>query len=134
MMPTVLPATSPAMMPIVIASVNAAPSPPPTTVTPDAKNAKIGTATPAESGRQRCSKCSASPGPGPSRRRTTGTAKPSSTPATVACTPDSCTSTHVRAASGSSSHHDRTRRWTRTVNAPSGSSASSSGTNASWSV
>ena len=43
----------------------AAPSPPaPPIVTPAAKNANTGTATPADSGRKRCSKCSASPGPG----------------------------------------------------------------------
>ena len=45
----------------------------------------------------------------------------------MACTPDSCTSTHVAAASGSSSHQDRTRRWTSSANSASGTSASASG-------
>ena len=59
--------------------------------------------------------------------RITGTANPSRTPATVAWIPEACTSAHVVAARGSSSHHDRTRRCTSTVNAAKGSSASSSG-------
>ena len=61
--------------------------------TPAAKNANTGTAMPAEMGRMRCSKCPANPGPasGPpaASERMTGTVKPSSTPATVACTSDS---------------------------------------------
>ena len=60
------------------------------------------------------------PGHPRGRLRTTGTAKPSRTPATVACTPEACTSVHVAAASGSSSHHERTRRCTSTVNTASG--------------
>jgi hypothetical protein len=56
----------------------------------------------------------------------TGTVKASRTPATVACTPEACTSAQVTTASGSSSHHDRTRRCTRTANTPSGSRAASS--------
>ena len=116
-------------MPSVMESVRLAPNRSvPTTVTPAAKKANTGTATPAESGRKRCSKCSASPGPGPGLRRITGTVNPSSTPATVACTPDSCTSTHVAAASGNSNHQDRTRRCTSSANSASGSNASASGT------
>ena len=64
-------------------------------------------------------------------RRITGTVNPSSTPATVACTPDSWTSTQVAAASGSSSHQDRTRRCTSSANSASGSNASASGTGCS---
>ena len=37
----------------------------PVSETPAAKKANTGTANPADSGRHRCSKCSASPGPGP---------------------------------------------------------------------
>jgi NhaA family Na+:H+ antiporter len=58
--------------------------------------------------------------------RSTGTVKPSSTPATVACTPDSCTRTQVTAASGNSSHQERTRRCTAQPNSPRGTSAASS--------
>ena len=71
--------------------------------------------------------------PGPGVRaaggllRRTGTAKPSSTPATVACTPEACTNAQVAAARGSSSHQDRIRRCTATVNAANGISAASSG-------
>ncbi len=103
--PTGLPSTSPATMPSAIGSLrdSVRPESPPI-ATPAAKNAKIGTARLAERGRMRCSKCSASPGPasGPpaARERTTGTVKPSSTPATVAWMPDACTSPQVRAARG----------------------------------
>lgn len=131
-MPIGLPTTRPSMMPIATGSDSDDVRPPrPPIATPADMSAKIGTASPAEIGRNRCSKCSARPGPasGPpfARLRSTGTAKPSSTPATVACTPDACTSVQAAAASGSSSHHDRTRRCTSRVNAPSGSSAASSG-------
>jgi hypothetical protein len=120
------------MIPSVTESPRLAPSPPaPAIVPPAAKNAKTGTATPADSGRNRCSKCSASPGPGPGERRMTGTVNPSRTPATVACTPDSWTSTQEATASGSNSHHERTRRCTSTANSPSGTSASASGPHAS---
>ena len=133
--PIVLPATSPATIPSVIGSASAAPMPPESTMdTPAAKKAKTGTAKPAEIGRNRCSKYSARPGPGPSARRITGTANPSSTPATVACTPDACISAQVTAASGSSNHQERIRRWTRTVNTANGISISASGTQDSSSV
>jgi hypothetical protein len=119
-------------MPIATRSVSEVTSPArPPTVTPAESNANTGTATPADTGRKRCSKCSASPGPAswtPARRAgSTGTAKPSSTPATVAGTPEACTSVQVAAASGSSSGQERTRRCTSTVNADSGSNAASSG-------
>ena len=116
-------------MPSVTESVRLTPSPSaPTTVTPAAKKANTGTAT---AGRQRPEPVLEVLGqPGPGDRRcggSTGTVNPSSTPATVACTPDACTSTQVAAASGSSSHHDRTRRCTSSANSASGTSASSSG-------
>ena len=47
--------------------------------------------------------------------------------ATVACTPEACTSAHVAAARGSSSHQERTRRCTSTANSPSGTRAAASG-------
>ena len=47
-MPTALPSTSPAMTPIVTASVSVSVMLVPTTVTPVEKNAKTGTAKPAE--------------------------------------------------------------------------------------
>ncbi len=132
MMPTVFPTTSPAMMPSATLSVSDAPSPDrPPTVTPAEKKAKTGTANPAERGRMRCSKCSAMPGPasGPPAAwlRTTGTVKASRTPATVAWTPDSWTSTQVAAANGSSTHHERMRRCTARPNRPSGTSDSARG-------
>ena len=86
---------------------------------------------PADSGRRRCSKCSASPGPacGPpaAALRITGTVNPSSTPATVAWMPDAWTNAQVSEARGRSSHQERTRRCTSTRTAPSGISASSEG-------
>ena len=107
--PAVLPTTRPRTTPTVTGSVRlTSAAPGPAIETPAAKNANTGTATPADIGRKRCSKCSASPGPGPWARRITGTVNPSSTPATVACTPDSWTSTQAATASGSSSHQDRT--------------------------
>ena len=48
------------------------------------------------------------------RARLTGTARPSSTPATVAWMPEACTSAQVASASGSRSHQDVIRRCTRT--------------------
>ena len=56
--------------------------------------------------------------------RRTGTVKASSTPATVAWTPDAWTSVQATSASGSSSQPDRMRRWTRTPNSAIGTSAS----------
>ena len=88
-MPTGFPATRATTMPIAIGSVRAfvSPSAPPM-LTPAEKNANTGTAKPAEIGRMRCSSVWARPGPAagppPFRLRSTGTAKPSSTPATVA--------------------------------------------------
>ena len=128
----VFPMTRPATMPTATGSVSAVVRPlSPPMVTPAAKNANTGTANPAEIGRNRCSKCSASPGPasGPPAAllRSTGTAKPSSTPATVACTPEAWTRAQVANANGSNSHQDLTRRCTSTVNTASGTSASSSG-------
>src|SRR5665647_1684524 len=95
--PTGLPTTSPTRMPIATGSCSALLSPlTPPTVTPAAKNANTGTATDADSGRHRCSKCSASPGPSPADGRTTGMANPSRMPATVACTPEAWASIHGR--------------------------------------
>jgi hypothetical protein len=112
------------MMPRVTGSPSAAPKPPASTIeTPAAKNANTGTANPADSGRKRCSKCSARPGPGPSARRITGTVKPSSTPATVACTPDSVHEHPGRRGQRQSSHQERTRRCTSTANSASGTTA-----------
>ena len=74
-------------------------------MTPAENKANTGTANPADTGRSRCSKCSASPGASGSFARgsgRTGTVKPSSTPATVACIPEACTRAQVAAASGSS--------------------------------
>ena len=138
-MPTGLPSTSPTTMPTATGSVSAVTRPlAPPIATPAENSAKIGTATPAERGRKRCSKCSARPGPasGPPARslRRTGTMKPSRTPATVACTPEACTSVHTAKASGSSNHHDRTRRCTRTAKIPSGAMATRSGTTCSSAV
>src|SRR6476620_5894916 len=99
------------MMPTAIGSVSAdcRPDQPPM-ATPAENNAKTGTATPAEMGRQRCSKCSAIPGRLSSFpltfRALTGTAKPSSTPATVACTPEACTNDQTANANGNSSHQE----------------------------
>ena len=73
----------------------------PPTVTPAAKNANTGHR---EARRQRPQEVLEVLG----RRRavpSTGTVKPSSTPATVACTPLACTSAQVATASGTSSHH-----------------------------
>ncbi len=101
----------------------------PPRATPAEKKAKTGTATPAEIGRMRCSKCSASPGPAPgpsaASLRTTGTVNASSTPATVACTPDSCINVQATAASGSSSHQERIRFCTRKPKIASGTNDSS---------
>ncbi len=134
--PIALPSTSPSITPIATGLPSAAVSPDqPPMVTPAAKKANTGTATPADSGRSRCSKCSASPGPasGPPAAwlRSTGTANPSSTPATVACTPEACTSPQVTTARGMSSHQDRMRRCTAQVNRPSGTSAPSRGSTCS---
>ncbi len=128
-MPTVLPTTRPAMMPTAMLSVSEAPSPDrPPTVTPAEREANTGTANPAEMGRKRYSKCSASPGPasGPPAAwlRTTGTVKANRTPATVAWIPDSCTSTQVRTASGSSNHQERTRFCTSNQKTANGINAS----------
>ncbi|SKT57215.1 Uncharacterised protein [Mycobacteroides abscessus subsp. abscessus] len=60
--------------------------------------------------------------------------KPSSTPATVACTPEACTSAQVATASGTSNHHSRRRRCTASANNPSGTRASPSGPQCSSSV
>ena len=128
--PIALPSTSPTAMPTATLSVidSVSPESPPT-ATPAEKKANTGTAMPAEIGRIRCSKCSASPGPasGPpaASLRTTGTVEASSTPATVACTPDSCMSTQVTAASGSSSHQERIRFCTSSPNSASGRKDSS---------
>ena len=56
----------------------------------------------------------------------TGTAKPSNTPATVACTPDACTNAQVANASGSNRYQWLMPRCTSSVNTASGSSASNS--------
>ena len=112
-MPTVLPTSRPVTMPRATGSLRDSTRPlNPPTVTPAAKKAKIGTATPALIGRTRCSRCSARPGPSASSRRSTGTVKPRSTPATVAWTPDSWTSTHATSASGSSRKPELIRFWT----------------------
>ena len=42
--------------------------------------------------------------------------KPSNTPATVACTPEACTSAQATMASGTSNHQDVTRLCTSRVN------------------
>ena len=91
-------------------------------------------AEPGREGRSRCSNRSASPEApsrpsGPGRGRT-GTVRANATPATVACTPDSCTNTQVARANGSSTRHPaRTRRFTSRANAPRGTSAKASGSN-----
>ena len=90
--PSVFPTTRPRTIPTVIGSRSASVNPfHPSMATPAEKNAKIGTATAADSGRTTCSRCSASPRPSRPSRRSTGTVKPRSTPATVACTPEACT-------------------------------------------
>ena len=104
-MPDRFPITSAASTPMATESlkVRLMPSQPPS-ATPAAKKAKTGTANPAGEGRNRCSKLLGQPGAGVGRRallRSTGTAKPSSTPATVACTPEACISTQVAMPSGS---------------------------------
>ena len=97
----------------------------PPMVTPAEKNAKTGTATPAEMGRKRCSKCSARPGPasGPpaaaAAQHRHGEAQQH--PGDGGVHPEAWTSAQVSAASGSSSHHERTRRCTSTMNTTSGS-------------
>ncbi|SLH90166.1 Uncharacterised protein [Mycobacteroides abscessus subsp. abscessus] len=126
-MPSALPATRPTTMPRVTRSVSESTSPSrPPIVTPAAKKAKTGTAKPAERGRMRCSNRSAAPWSLSSRPALarTGTVNPSSTPATVACTPDSCTSHQVSAASGSSTQNVCTPRCTATAKPASGSRAS----------
>ena len=73
----------------------------PPTATPAEKNAKTGMITPLDSGRKRCSRVGARPSRGSSSRMmrgfslSTGTMKPSSTPAIVAWMPDSYTSHQV---------------------------------------
>jgi hypothetical protein len=64
------------------------------------------------------SRRSPAPAPGPPAYwpRGTGTANSSSTPATVAWTPEACKRVQVPPARGSSSHQARTRRCTSTVN------------------
>ncbi len=122
------------MMPRATGSLSAETSPSrPPKATPAANSAKIGTATPADTGLQRCSKCSAIDTASPSRL-SAGTANPSSTPATVAWMPEAWTSAQATTPSGMSNHHDRTRRCTSRVNRPSGTSARSSGTTDSSSV
>ena len=119
-------------------SANAADRPPPTTVTPEAKNANTGTATPADSGRIRCSnRWATSVWPEWLLRLDTrsfgrtGTTRARSTPATVACTPEAWTSAQVRAASGTRAHQRVIRCWTSQAKAASGASATSSGTGCS---
>ena len=56
------------------------------------------------------------------RAAATGTVKASSTPATVACTPEAWTSAQAATASGSSSHGERIRRCTRKPKPAIGSS------------
>src|SRR6476660_7291930 len=100
--PSGLPITRPAMTPSVTGSSSEAPRPDqPPTVTPAAKNANTGTATPADTGRSLCSNSSAVGWP---YLPSTGTVKPKTTPATVACTPLACTSAQADAASGTSTH------------------------------
>ena len=118
MMPAGLPSTRARMMPTATGSVRAEPRPSqPPTATPAEKKAKTGTAMPAEIGRNRCSKISARPGPasGPplAWERSTGTAKPSSTPATVAWMPEACTSAQVTTPSGSRISQAASGVWCR---------------------
>ena len=122
--PTDLPTTSPATIPTATGSVRASANPlGPPTVTPAAKNAKIGTASPAENGWTRCSRCSASPRPSWASRRT-GTVNASSTPATVACTPDAWTNAQVASASGSRTSAVAVRVWATSPKNASGTRAS----------
>ena len=137
-MPRGLPATRPTTIPRVSGSLNAerSPSAPPI-ATPAEKNAKTGTANTVATTPHRSAQCGASPsqtGSGsPRSMRTrarrvgsTGTVNPSSTPATVACTPEAWMSAQVARASGSRIHHARTPRCAATANPASGSSASAS--------
>ena len=119
------------MMPMAIVSVNDSVNPcSPPMATPAEKNAKTGTANPADIGRIWCSRYSAIPGPafGPPffLLRRTGTTNPSSTPATVACTPEACTSAQAAKASGMSRYQARIRFCTSTAKRASGTRASSS--------
>ena len=132
------------MMPSVTGAASAVvnPSQPPT-ATPAEKNAKTGTANPADRGRTRCSRCSASSTGSPEALAPmTGTAKPSSTPATVAWIPASWTRAHVITASGTRITHaahvrcakKRGKRCARNPNTASGMSARSSGSACTSSV
>ncbi|OUE29889.1 hypothetical protein BFL35_12940 [Clavibacter michiganensis] len=144
--PTALPTTSATMMPSATLSASdaARPSRPPT-ATPAEKNAKTGTATPAETGLHRSAKWCVSgwrsSWPEASRWVTparvvamAGTRRPSATPAMVAWIPDACTSAHAANPSGMSRYQARTPRCTRNPKTASGTSASSSGTNAMLAV
>ena len=53
-------------------------------------------------------------------RPSTGTVNPSTTPATVECTPLACTSPHVAIPSGTNSHQRPKPRWTANANSPCG--------------
>ncbi len=103
--PSGLPTTRPSTIPIVTGSLKAERNPSiPPMVTPVEKNAKSGTARPADSGRNRCSKASANPGPvtESSALCLTGMANPRRTPAIVAWIPDECSSAQATTPIGSS--------------------------------
>ncbi len=93
MIPTGLPTTSPARMPMATGSAIVSRRPgPPTKVTPAVRSANNGTAIPAEMGLHRCSRSSIIGSP---PLPCNGTATPSRTPAMVAWTPESCISTQA---------------------------------------
>ena len=119
-MPIALPTTRPKITPKPIGLVTAATNPlHPPTATPAEKKAKTGTATLAENGRTLCSRISARPCALSSPRAgCTGTPNASSTPATVACTPELYASAQATNPIGTSSRNaaqpclDR-KRWPR---------------------
>ncbi|MNW57806.1 hypothetical protein D3C74_356350 [compost metagenome] len=132
--PMPLPPTSPTMMPIATGWPIISPTPPPSTSeTPAAKNAKIGSAIPAETGRTTCSYWCVREDFSPNRT-TAGTVKPRSTPATVAWIPDAWTRAQTTNASGSRSHQCVRRRRTRNANSATPTSARPSGAQCSVSV
>ena len=87
-----------------------------------AKNANTGSAIPWENGRRECSNRCVRDSVSPCIA-SAGTVKPSKTPETVACTPDSCTSTHATTATGTSNHQRVRRARTSTANSATATSA-----------
>ncbi len=102
-MPSGLPITRPSATPWATGSLAASRRACPSSDTPAANRAKIGTATPAEIGRHRCSTCAARQCSALSSLAA-GIARPSTTPAIVAWTPDACMNPQLTRPSGTSSH------------------------------